>query len=284
MFYSPARSLFSRGTTTGGGAFNAFTTSNRPGGLTTLIDTPCAAASEFAAWSKSAGWSTDPGAVGTGIRFLTDATNPNGSSMRHQYAAGFTAGNSPGRCELLFTNWDTLNYATIYAKIIVKHSNNWQQESSGVNKLPFVANDVSGAGAALNQTFFNLRSLTLGPDYMLQAGQPATVDGFSLGGQRKCPDYVTRSYEALTTAAYALDTWHCLEVVMVTNTGGAANGTLTLYVDNVQRTSLTNVTYSTTGRVSWRGFNIDCVWGGTGDTASAQMYLDLGGVTVAAAA
>lgn len=194
-----------------------------------------------------------------------DASAPKSPSGvgRVTYPAGFAGGDSPGLAERDLGSTAT----TLYTSLWVKMSSNWVGHPTGTNKIMhFWINGINrvfayadGAGSDHLRPYIGLQQIAA-PFY---DGVSQTATGVNLQ-----PNLVP-------TAELVRGQWYHWEIVMTSNTNGAANGTLDWYLNGQHVGSYTGITYVGAGASrTWDVTKIDPTWGGLGGTIPATQTMD----------
>jgi hypothetical protein len=69
--------------------------------------------------------------------------------------------------------------------------------------------------------------------------------------------------------------WHHVQLVFVANTSGLDDGSATLYLNGV-RTVHYPIGWCAAGTNNrWEGLNVSPTWGGSGDSAREEMYIEV---------
>ncbi len=219
------------------------TGSVEPPGMTVITERPFSAMNED-------GW-TD------GSIIVSDPTAPKSPSSIGQivFPAGFTGGNAPAQT---YPN-KTFSYRTQYIAVWMKISSNWQGHQTGANKILHVY--VGGS----NHVVVNLWGSGSG---MMQAG--ILLQGIVNNGSGGTS---ANWYSNLgPTGEIVRGQWHHLEVLLVGNTNGAANGSVDWWLDGVKNGSYSGIEY-VPGDGLWEGLNWSPTWGGSGDVVSSTMTM-----------
>jgi hypothetical protein len=189
------------------------------------------------------------------VTIKQDATAPQSPSnvLQFRYPAGYNGGSSPGLTENTHNS-----YRTLYIGYWVKHSANWQGHDTGVNKHGYVWHNGTDP-----KVFFSASgsgSGTLRPRIGLQGAEvePSRDSWYP-------PNLVTG-------AAFTRGSWDLVEIVLVGNTSGTANGSLDVYLNGVHVTHAEGIQYST-GATRWDLTRIAPIWGGSGDEVTNEMFL-----------
>jgi uncharacterized protein YjdB len=216
-----------------------------PTGMTVITERPFSALNEDS-WTD-------------GSVIAADATAPRSPSGIAQmvFPAGFGGGWSPADS---YCN-KTWSYRTQYLSVWMKVSSNWQGHSTTVNKV------VHFWSGGLNHTVLNLwgaGSDKLYAGILLQGivndGAGNTWANWGQGGYPGGAGEFTRGQ------------WHHIEVVMVGNTSGSANGSIDWWLDGVKIGSHSGIQY-VSGDGSFQGMNWSPTWGGAGDVVTSTMTM-----------
>jgi hypothetical protein len=219
---------------------------NQPAGFTPITERLFNAAVED-------GW-----IASTSLSIVADATAPKSPSAVGQmtYPAGTTgggAGSDPGYAERYIAG---LGYTRLYVSFWVKLSSDWQGNLTSVNKVayvnvhdkPVVFPIVQGIGSGGLHTAIGLQDIPIvGAQYM----EPNLTDVEIVRGQ-----------------------WHRWEVVLVVNSGDAADGELHWWIDGVKVGEYRNILYGTSaqGKI-WQYLYWRPIWGGQGDVLLQTQYM-----------
>jgi hypothetical protein len=215
--------------------------SNEPAGMTQIANRAFSSLQEGS-------WYTD-----TKLSIVQDATAPKSPSgvLRAFYPAGFAGGTSAGPAELQFSSVKTL-----YISYWAKYSSNWQGHNTGINKHCYAWVTENGGYTPFVMEAEGSGSGPLKPRPILQ--RMIKGDG---------------PYEPnlVPSATITRDKWFHIEVVIVGNSSGTADGTMDIYLDGVHVTSVSGLQW-TTGATRWYIFQFYPVWGGIGDTVNNDMW------------
>jgi hypothetical protein len=69
-----------------------------------------------------------------------------------------------------------------------------------------------------------------------------------------------------------LGQWHFVEILMVANSAGQANGLLDWWIDGVHRGQYADVQWNPGGDALFDAINLDPIWGGGPQTATEAQY------------
>jgi hypothetical protein len=141
-------------------------------------------------------------------------------------------------------------YGSYYIAFWYKHSSNWEYHSSCYNKLLYFANNASGG------TNEGIVHDDCGELSVTQQNGPSRRMRSNVGG----------------AYTITLGQWHFVEIRMVANTGGQANGLLDWWVDGVHRGQYADVQWNPGGDALFDAINLDPIWGGGPQTAAEAQY------------
>jgi hypothetical protein len=175
-----------------------------------------------------------------------------------KYPAGMSGGVGPAQ------TWRGLgNRKTVYVSMWLKFSSNFQNHSSGVNKINhFWINGINrlvliGKGQGL-ATVIGLQQLAA--PYNNGTGQNST-------SVHLLPNIVP-------TASMTRGLWHRVEIVLIANTPGVADGGVIMYQNGVKVLQYSGIMYAAAGgNGAWEQMNWNPTWGGIGDTVTSDMYM-----------
>ena len=222
--------------------------SNEPSGMTFLTDRALNAMNE-------SGWSDQSGGGGGSISIFQDATAPKSPSnvMRATFPTGYTSsGNGPGSSDFQLGSRPRTLYVSYWARL----SSNWVGHDSGVNK-EFYAYANGNPVMYFNASCSYSGAIT--PVIDLQ-------DTYSRGTSNLSPNLVPG-------ARMIRGQWYHIEVVMVGNTAGNADGSVDWWLDGVHVGSYQIQWQS--GAATWNLFHYTTIWGGVGGpNVPATQYKD----------
>ena len=222
---------------------------NEPSGTTLIADRKFNAIDEL-------GWS-DEGSRGTIIQDATAPKSPSGV-LRTTLPAGFSAGGGTYSGDLTFTARRTL-YISYWARL----SSNWQGQEAGVNKQFYAYTNGSTPSV-----YFDAHGTGSGPLVPQIAGQDIVAGG--IGGDPNNPDW---SPNIVPSARLIRGQWYHIEVLLVGNSSGTADGSIDWYLDGVHIGSYSKIQFQTRA-VTWNWLHYTNLWGGAGGTVQSTMYLD----------
>jgi hypothetical protein len=194
-----------------------------------------------------------------GVNVVSDPTAPRSPSSVGQqvFPAGFGGGSSTGVAGIPRLAGTT--YHTLYISGWLKISSNWQGHLTSVNKVLHI--NVGG----INHAVFNLWGVGSGK---MQAGillQGIVNDGAG--------NTWANWYPNLGPAGEIVrGQWHHVEIVLVGNTVGAANGRVDWWLDGAKIGSHTGIQF-VAGDGVWDDFAWSPTWGGLGDVVRSTMTM-----------
>jgi hypothetical protein len=181
---------------------------------------------------------------------LESASAPEGGTYAAGlFPAGWTAGRSPFRYERDFN----ATYTTLYQCFWFRHSENFTDNGTGLNKVFFYR------GSGTNHY------------YAFESGRNGEQDGFypriTLQGGAGNRDIRT------TYHAKPLGVWRKYEILMVGNTPGQADGIARIWVNGQLILDARDVAYwSASQTPGWHGVAWDPTYGGGGNNVPYDMY------------
>ena len=184
--------------------------------------------------------------TGPNFGIVTDSGAPK-SAMgvgQMRFPAGFSSvGTAPGVAE---TNFNT-NAMTVYCSFWVKFSSNWVGHSSGVNKI--VHFWIGGSNNVIAEAYGS-GTEPLRPMVMFQG--IANMGGAAAFAPNLVP-----------TMKVPRGKWHRWEIVLKTNSAGAADGTVEWWIDGVRVGTYDKIQIKP-GLAKWDGMMWNPTWGGVG--------------------
>jgi hypothetical protein len=186
---------------------------------------------------------------------VPDATAPYSPTSVFQilYPAGYHGGDSPG-----LTECPIASYRQVYMSMYLKFSPNFQGHLTHVNKIIhfwiggtnklFLLGD--GAGSAPLLASVGLQGVASSPYGTSAQVQPNVVTG----------------------AQFVRGQWYHLEMLATSNSSGANDGSVDLWLNGTLVAHLTGIQW-TTGAPTFTDAKLDPTWGGLNDTVSSDMTL-----------
>ena len=225
--------------------------SNEPAGMTVISERAFNALNEDPAWTDY-----------NSPSIAQDATAPKSpSNVWHAtYPTGFAGGSSPAAAWLGENN--PFSYRTVYVSWWAKHSSNWYGNPTGTNKHVYVL-----ANRTVWSVYFTAQAQGTGPIVPSMESQNWIVGGWNPPDQLLSPNLVP-------SARITRGQWFHIELVLVGNTAGTANGSVDWYMDGVHIGSYSGVQF-TTGAALWTTMNLAPVWGGAEGIVPATQTLDI---------
>lgn len=184
-----------------------------------------------------------------------DSPSPGDNVGRSNYPAGFTGGKQAIGISSSPQDASVGDVKHLYYCIGLKMSPNFQFHNTGTNKITFIG--ISGFGNDGDPYFCNIDS----------DSSPAQFRGVLQGP-------LSRIFPGAPAAEMLKDQWYTIEVEMVMNTLGNADGVYRQWVNGALSNEHLDVQYCDTGFV----FDIPGInntWGGSGDTVVEDFYLDI---------
>jgi hypothetical protein len=152
------------------------------------------------------------------------------------------------------------NQHTVYLSYWFRYSANWYGQSTGTNKQLYVW--TNGVKPSMYIFARGDGNGELEPYATVQGSRVPRSDELLLG-----PNLVP-------SARIIRGQWQHMELVLVGNTPGTANGSLDLYLDGVHVSSYKNMQFID-GDALWGDMNFDPVWGGLGGSVPATQTFDI---------
>lgn len=216
--------------------------SNEPGGMTVIVDRA------FNALGES-GWYDESN---PNVYLETDATAPKspGSVIVQRYPTGFGGGASPGISEKGLGS----RYTTLYVSYWMKLSSNWYgHPGSSVNKQMHLW--INGGNHVFTLAYGS-GSGSLRAEIWLQG---TAAGERNLQANLGNPGTITRGQ------------WHRWEILLTSNTNGAANGRIEWWLDGVKIGQYYDVRLEPVTS-SWETIQWSPTWGGTGSSVPATQF------------
>lgn len=221
---------------------------NEPGGMTMVDERPFDTLDEHIS-PHVPGWDTD-----ATLQIITDATAPKSPSnvIQVPFPAGLVDTVSPvGHTGVQWSG----GQRTLYVCYYTKYSSNWQGHPTFSKQLYCWIN------ATRTPIFFGAKgsgASALSPQPVMQA--TVNYDGFY------APNLVPG-------AVFTRNQWDLVELILVGNTAGTADGSFDWYLNGVHIGSLTGIQWDA-GACVWNIFELNPVWGGNqGATVTNDMWL-----------
>jgi hypothetical protein len=214
-----------------------------PSGMTLISHRPFNALNEL-------GWADDEYKTGN-QSIVADAAAPLSppSVVRIHLPAGSGEGGSQGTGDYTLPNQRTL-----YVRYSGKFSSNWQGSSSGVDKTFYVYTSTG-----VPSVYFNMDGSGVVAKRPQVAGQDIVRPGSpAVGADQKNPDWGTNLVPGFTVP---LGAWHTVELVLVGNTAGNADGSIDWWVNGVHVGSYTGIQF-TSGAAVWNLFHYTLLYSG----------------------
>jgi hypothetical protein len=152
----------------------------------------------------------------------------------------------------------------------LRFSPNFQNHPTGINKIFHFF--VSG----LNRVVLMGSGANLTPSIALQAlAAPYT----NSGGQTGTSVHLFPNLGA--SASFTRGMWHRVDLVLVANRPGVADGSVTLAVNGRSLLRYDGITFSpANGSGVWEGMNWSPTWGGSGGVVAELMYMQMDHIIV----
>lgn len=235
---------------TQGGAAGPVWRGNEPAGMTFLAQRPNDAAGEDPMW--------DDFDNGT-FAYVSDPTAPRSPPMvAEAFYAGGSNPNGTGRGMSEVYNFGT-NWRELYACYWTKYSSNYFGNSSGNNKNSFVYSNAFVASLVFENICAGNGTMT--PMFV---GQDTVVPN--------SPEYEGWTPNVVPGAQFVRGQWHLVELHVVGNTAGAADGLIRWWLDGVKIGEYTGLQFNNAATF-WTQFNLTSVYGGGSSVVPADQYL-----------
>jgi hypothetical protein len=225
--------------------------SNEPTGMAAISDRPFNAIDEL-------GWDDKGGSGGV---IMADQSAPRSppSVLRTTIPAGFHAGGGTYSGDFNFTASRTL-YVAYWARL----SSNWQGPDAAIDKQFYVYTSTG-----VPSVIFAAYGVGSNPKTPLVDGQDIIQGGQGYGDAHN-PDW---GPNLVRSAQIPRGQWYQVEVVLVGNTAGNADGSIDFYVNGVHVGSYSRIQF-TSGAARWSLFHYTNIWTGTSSVTSAAQTLD----------
>jgi uncharacterized protein YjdB len=236
---------------TGSATLNVRTagSSNEPAGMTVISDRPFNAINEL-------GWADDNWGNPTGGVIIQDATAPKSptSVLRTTLPSGFKGGGGTFSGDFTLATPRTL-YVSYWARM----SSNWI--GGGIHKQFYAYTDTP---ASIYLDAYGEGTGTIQPQI---AGQNIVAGGNGYGDPQN-PDWPPN---LVPSAHLVRGQWYHIEVVLVGNIAGNADGSIDWYLDGVHVGSYSKIQFATNA-AHWNQLHYTNLWNGT--TVPATQTLD----------
>lgn len=225
---------------------------NEPPGMTMFTDRPFNC-------QKPTECESDWNFVGN-FKVVSDATAPRSPQNVGEitFVAGFVGGSGPASVYPRSSSAKTM-----YISTYMKFSSNFQNHSTGINKvIHFYINGI-------NRIFFQARGPSLAPSFGLQ--QLAAPYSNTIGHTGTAVHLVPN---VVPNAVMNRGQWHHIEIVLVANTPGVADGSVQIFLDRTKVLDNSGIMFAAAGgNGRWEGINLNPTWGGSGDMVQSEMTL-----------
>jgi hypothetical protein len=223
--------------------------------MTVISDRPFNAINEL-------GWSDDNWGYASGGVIIQDPTAPRSPSsiLRTTIPRGFVGGGGTFSGDFTISSAPRTLYVSYWARV----SSNWQGEQSGVNKQFYVytSSDVPSI-------YMNMYGAGSGPLQPQIAGQNISAGGQGFGDPNN-PDWTPN---LVPSAQIVRGQWYHIELILVMNSVGNADGSIDWWLDNVHIGSHSGIQFQSSAP-KWRALHYTNLWGGGGSIAVASQTLD----------
>lgn len=194
---------------------------------------------------------------------LADAGAPSDNVGRVHYWAGMEGGISPASTATAF-KFD--GRSELYIHFWIKFDDDWQGHDSGGNKIMFVTDEsFGGAGDPVYVATYGADSAALQLQIRLQG--PGSHKSLSSGSANLKPN--------VGPGTISRGQWHRVEIVLVMNSGTTYDGEAHVWLDGQKSLEYRDVLFEDSDSSNHRFDNVRWgpVWGGTGDTVEAEMFM-----------
>lgn len=233
---------------------------NEPSGMTTISDNPFDVA-EPSGWSLTNHYGTLE-IVGTSDCGTAPISPSN--LGRFQYTIGEDDG-APAQL-----GRSGFGYRTFYWDAAFCIDDDWQGHQSDVNKLAYTVDTSSGLGGPPFYTDFRCTNLNT---CNIRITRQAAAEGGALDFECDLGSNVLGD-TCGSEAEVARGEWVRLEVLIVLATPGNSDGTLDVWINEAHALDFNNVSST---KSTWDGqiknFQLNPIWGGTGDLIEETMYM-----------
>lgn len=211
--------------------------SAEPTGMTAIYDS----SPESSDWTK----------VGSAAaRSESSAPRSPSGVVRITYPTGFKAGSAPG----YFYPSRSFGGRTAYYGAWMRLSDNFQGNPTSINKL------IHFYICGLNRVF------------LMGYGNGLTA---AIGLQQLAYPYNGGTATNLVgSAPFVRGRWHHVELVLVANTPGQRDGSITMWLDGNRILHHTGIGFCSSGSGLWEGLNHSPTWGGAEGTVAAPFYVE----------
>lgn len=195
-----------------------------------------------------------------GAEVVSDSTAPNGThSLRFNFPAGFTGGNSP---DIVTPNPENFSsqYEEVYIQFWIKYSSNWVDEPL-TNKWVYIWFNNSATGMPNLPIMGHSQYDSNGIWAVLQAGTNGV-------GEQIWHSYGWGGF------TFTYGKWHKVNLHVKMNTGGNSNGILQIWVDDILRINASNGYFrKSSDSYGISSFQMTPVYGGGGTSVPNDQYI-----------
>jgi hypothetical protein len=152
----------------------------------------------------------------------------------------------------------------------MRFSPNFQSHGTGINKvMHFFVNGI-------NRVFLQANGPNLNVAFGLQQLAAPYTNGAGQTGTA-----VLLSPNLPGPASFVRGQWQRLDVVLVANTPGVADGSVQAFLDGRKVLRFDDIMFSAAGGgTMWEGMNWNPTWGGIGDIVAEEMYIQLDHIAI----
>lgn len=197
------------------------------------------------------------------FQIVQDSTAPVSSPNVGQitYAAGFVGGSGAAN---VYPR--SFSYRTLHVSIWIRFSENFQSHATGINKIMHFF--VNG----LNRVFLQAN----GADLALAFGVQQLAAPFDVGNGQVGTAAILPPNASSQLTTFTRGQWHRVDLILVANTPGVANGSVMAFLDGRKVNSYHGLMFvESGGNGFWEGMNWNPTWGGTGDTVNQKMSMQI---------
>ena len=236
--------------------------SNQPAGYTRVFEHDFGALPDGSNGAAGTNWLTEYGQ--NFLSIVSDSTGSGGDAncLRTEFPNGQASGYAPVNISVDMRGDSGRRTEEYFSLWFLIEGSTFENQAVGT-KFGFFGYGQSDTGA-LNQGFLILKG----------SGRQQLMSSMALEFWQQNTTSRNLARNVGSGNAVTVGVWHHVEILMVLNTVGVANGQFQMWVDGVKTHQYTNVTYRTaSASLGFRGWKWHPTWGGLGGTKTRSDFV-----------